>query len=230
MKTAVNPAISRTATGTNASSSRFRALMVLGRRRPDAAGRGSAGRRPSRRRRPSAALVRLGRRVGTALGRRRERRDRRRLQVLDQRVGVVARAELVVGEAVTAVLGQRRGLDRHRVDLVVEVEVERQLVGQAAVQRDPAALVDAQEVDLARSVDGGDADPAMTRSAARTFAAVFRRRRRGGREARPAPLGARPRRARARRRAQPPRHSGRSRSRRPPLRRRRPPRAGRRPP
>ncbi len=65
----------------------------------------------------------------------------------------------MVGKAVTAVLGQRRGLDRHRVDLVVEVEVERQLVGQAAVQRDPAALVDAQEVDLARSVDGGDADP-----------------------------------------------------------------------
>src|SRR5437763_10622154 len=62
------------------------------------------------------------------------------LEVLDQRDGVAARAQLVPGHRALPVLGHRAGLDRARIALLVELDAERKLVGQAPVQRhSPAA-------------------------------------------------------------------------------------------
>ena len=58
----------------------------------------------------------------------------------DQGDGVGARAQVVAGDRVAAPRRQRVGLDRARVALVVELDPEGQLVGQAAVEGDPAAV------------------------------------------------------------------------------------------
>ena len=65
----------------------------------------------------------------------------------------------MVGERVTAVLGDRGRLDGRRVDLGVQLDPEREVVGQAAVEGDAPALVDAEEVHLTRAEHRGDADP-----------------------------------------------------------------------
>ena len=60
-----------------------------------------------------------------------------------------------------------------RVDLAVELDAERQVVGEAAEERDPAPLVGAQEVDLAGAQHGrDDATPPTTSAIARTLSAV----------------------------------------------------------
>ena len=51
----------------------------------------------------------------------------------------LARAQVVAGDRVAALARQRSGLDRDRVALVVELDPEGQLVGQAAVEGDAAA-------------------------------------------------------------------------------------------
>ena len=78
--------------------------------------------------------------------------------VFDQGDGVGARAQVVAGDRVAAPGRQRVGLDRARVALFVEVDPEGQLVGEAAVERDPAAVVGAEEPDLAVAVPGAEGD------------------------------------------------------------------------
>ena len=69
-----------------------------------------------------------------------------------------ARAQVVAGDRVAALGRQRLGLDRARVALVVELDPEGQLVGQAAVEGDAAAVVGAEEPDLAVAVPGAEGE------------------------------------------------------------------------
>ena len=50
--------------------------------------------------------------------------------------------------------GKPFGLKRRRVALAVELDPERELIGQAAIEGDPAALVGAEEPDLSQPVPG----------------------------------------------------------------------------
>ena len=125
------------ATGISANSSRLRALIR---------------RRLCRSAPPLGARRRAAARAVPASGSRgRARRARVPLEVVEEVDGVVARAQLVVGGLVASILGQRLDLGRRGEHLVVERDVERQLVGQAAVEREAAALVGPEEVDLPRA-------------------------------------------------------------------------------
>jgi hypothetical protein len=99
-------------------------------------------------------------------------------------------AELVVGGLVAPVLGERLHLDRAGADLRVEADVQRQVVGQPAVERQTAALVGAQEVDLARSENraGAQRGDNQHAQADRQRSAQAPARRRGGTRT-PAPRG-----------------------------------------
>ena len=194
MKTAVKPAVSRSATGTSASSSRLRALIWLRvaaepwrwsaspalalarppwppaacrpppccRRRPLAV----AGRR--RRRRRSAGGAGSGSTTSpsrSSISESASSRQRSSWSVTSSRRSSGTEA---------AWTGPSRPRSRGSI-------AERQVVGQAAVERDPAALVDAEEVDLAGAVDGGDADagddqraPTSTLAAVRSAGAAAR--------------------------------------------------------
>ena len=90
--------------------------------------------------------------------RRLDRRGRGLLEVVEEVHGVVARAQVVIGRLVAAVLGQRLDPRRRGRDLRVELDAERQVVGKAAVEREAPALVGAEEVDLARGEEPGRDD------------------------------------------------------------------------
>ena len=224
----MKPAVTSSATGISAKSSRLRALIwrsaVPG---PTALAGG-------------LLLLLLGTlaRLGLASlsllvlalcpARRRGRGSRRPLSLLDvvdDVRGVVLGAQLVLGHDLLALGRERGGLHPDRALLRVEVDPERQVVGQAAVERDPAVLVGAEEVDLAgeeearrehrddRGDRGGDLEPAAAGGAAAASG--------------PGRGGGRPRAASARRSGRPARRSARSAWR--PRRAPRPPRrAGRR--
>src|SRR3954463_16107849 len=96
MNTAVNPAVSRMATGIRAINSRFLALISAP----------CPPRDPGNRSRHALAL----------------------LDVLDQRDGIGARAQLVAGHRVAALRGKRGGLDRRRVALRIEPDAQGQVI------------------------------------------------------------------------------------------------------
>jgi hypothetical protein len=64
----------------------------------------------------------------------------------------------VLGDAVPAVLWHRGERDRRRVDLRVQLDVERQVIRQPPIQGHASALIGAEEVHLPRSVEGGSPD------------------------------------------------------------------------
>ena len=157
-KTAAKPATSRPATGTRPKSSRLRALKP-----PPPSRRRTAPPLLRRRRRlaaPAAAAPPPA--VGAAAGRSPSAvaaaASAAACEVLDQRDGVVLGAQLVVGDDLAAVLGQRLERDRDRLLLGVELDPERQVVGQAAVEGDAAAVVGAEEPDLAGADDRAEGD------------------------------------------------------------------------
>ena len=98
--------------------------------------------------------------TGALDGRRRLLRRRRALEVGDQRLGVIARAQVVVDGDPAAILGELLQLDRAHVLLGVELDPERKLVGKAAVEGDLVGVVDAEEPDLPGADDRADADHA----------------------------------------------------------------------
>ena len=249
MKTAAKPAATRIATGTSASSSRLRALnwscrcrrcraavalaaVVSGCRLPvgrlaTAVGTARAAVRLAAAVALVVAVVLLARGVG-------RRRSRGGLEVVEQVDGVRSRAQVVVGERVATVLRDRARLHRARLDLAVELDPEGQVVGEAAVERHPAAFVDAEEVDLPDPDHGAGDDCADDQEADQDLrrGAPGGGARRSALAARRSALAARARprrRGSARRSGRPPRRSGRSGWRRPQPRPPPPPRGGRRP-
>src|SRR5262249_61873096 len=74
----------------------------------------------------------------------------------DQVRRVRARAQVVAGDRVLSAAGERAGLDRAGVALFIERDPEGQFVGEAPIDRDPAAFVGAQEPDLAVAPPGAE--------------------------------------------------------------------------
>ena len=66
----------------------------------------------------------------------------------------------MAGDRFAAALRKPFGLKRRRVALAVELDPERELIGQAAIEGDPAALVGAEEPDLSQPVPGPVGDRA----------------------------------------------------------------------
>ena len=95
----------------------------------------------------------------------------------------------MVDGRVTAIGGERARLDRARVHLRVEVDAERKLVGQAAVEADRARAVDPEEVDLPGAENRPERRSRRRSTSATNALATVRQRlrravRRGGRRAR----------------------------------------------
>ena len=78
--------------------------------------------------------------------------------LLDQRSRVGARSQVVAGDRAPLPAGERRGLDRARVALLIEADPEREVIGEPAVERHPATPVGAEEPDLADPVCGAKDD------------------------------------------------------------------------
>ena len=218
--------MTRTATGTSASSSRLRALICAC--RSSAAALRPGG--PAATADPGCLLPAVTAAWLVAVGQRPVGAGPTSLEVVEQRDRVVAASAARGRSRSRADRPAARRLDRDRVDLGVELDPERQVVRQPAVERHPAALVDAEEVDLADAEPGADADAGddggrrrapWRRCASGCGAAAAAPARAPG-----APVGRRPN--PLARSGPPPRRSGRPgsrpRSRRPP----RPPRGGRR--
>ena len=133
----MKPAVTSSATGISAKSSRVRALNSFW------SGFFFA---PARR---LLAVLRLRRAGGGAGGSEPSRSSMSSIDV----ARVVLGAQLVLGDDLLALRRERGGLDADRELLRVEVDPERKLVGEAAVERDAAVLVGAEEVDLAGEQD-----------------------------------------------------------------------------
>src|SRR3954447_5737251 len=131
MNTAAKPAVSSSDAGRSARSSRLRALIASA----------PAGSR-QRRRASNDALS--------------SRAQRPRLHLAHEVLGVVARAELVVGHEAALPGGQL--VDRYAGGVVraVEMETGGQVVGQATIDRDEAVVTRTDEVDGLRRVVGAE--------------------------------------------------------------------------